>query len=220
MCHFKHSISAWARACSLGVTGPPRIHAEAQCSGGRADVGRRARWSGIVVRWVQASFGGVPLTWTSLSMDVSTSVRGRTTRRARPRQRPGASALWRTGGRAQEREAGEGGNAYGEEGVAAMTRPVFEDVDDVAAERRRWRPCLGRCGFGKISLAAYARTIFDRPDVLGRCRQTSSCRATIAGARRHCRSQTRGKSSSARVRAVWLGRSWEDLAGSVRARDF
>ena len=74
-----------------------------------------------------------------------------------------------------------------------MTRPVFEDVDDVAAERRRWRPCLGRYGFGKISLAAYARMIFERPGVLGRCRQTSSCRAAIAaGPEREGRVQAQG----------------------------
>ena len=39
-----------------------------------------------------------------------------------------------------EREAGEGSNVHGVEGVASMTPPVFEDVEAVAAEPRRWRP--------------------------------------------------------------------------------
>ena len=101
---------------------------------------------------------------------VRGSVRGRPRYGGREDEHIAASA--RT-----EREAGEGGNVYGEEGVAAMTRPVF----DVAAERRRWRPCLGRYGFGKISLAAYARMIFERPGVLGRRRQTLSRYAAIVG---------------------------------------
>ena len=185
------------------------------------------------------------MTWTSLSMDVSTSAQGRTTRRTRPRKRTGASprAIFeRPGVRGRCRQTSSccativerdprsaledvAGEEFKGEGARCLAGtilerprwqrtharfskgPVFEDVaakpccvtrpslGETHGRRSRTFPvestreefkdegvrCFDWDDLGKVSLAAYARAIFERPGVRARRRQTSSCRTAIVG---------------------------------------
>ena len=122
-------------------------------------------------------------------MDVSTSARGRTTQRTRPRKRTATSALgktstWRPCGWRRSRGGGRhGGSTCGirRRGVRLpnlVARQSFgrdpraldeEGRTAIATDEGKGKDdrCFGQDCLEKRSLAAYARTIFEKPGGVG-----------------------------------------------------